>query len=228
MHRTANHHPRSGHSRRGGPHGRGFGHDFGARDRGPERSRGRDDLGGSGPGNGPGHGFGPGFAAGFGRRGGRRGRRGDVRKAILSLLAEEPMNGYQVITAIAERSDGAWQPGPGSVYPAMYALHEEGLVDPVVSGPEAALGRRKVHALTDEGRAWVEEHAEELRSAWEESTTPQRGFRELRHEVHQLHGAIQQVGMTGRPEALDAARQVLAEARRSIYRILAEDETPEG
>jgi DNA-binding PadR family transcriptional regulator len=138
------------------------------------------------------------------------------------------MNGYQVITAIAERSDGGWQPGPGSVYPAMYALHVEGLIDQADSGPDAAPGRRKVHELTDEGRVYVEEHAEELRAAWEQSTTPQRGFRELRQEVHQLHGAIQQVGMSGRPEAIDAAQKVLAEARRSIYRILAEDDTSTG
>jgi DNA-binding PadR family transcriptional regulator len=147
---------------------------------------------------------------------------------VLSLLAEQPMNGYQVITAIAERSDGGWQPGPGSVYPAMYALHEEGLIDQADSGSDAASGRRKVHELTDEGLAYVEAHAEELRAAWEQSTTPQRGFRELRQEVHQLHGAIQQVGMSGRAETIDAAQKVLAEARRSIYRILAEDDASTG
>jgi DNA-binding PadR family transcriptional regulator len=222
MNRTTNHHsPRSRHPRRGGPHDRGFGHG---------RGRGRGPLGERGPeaGSGFGPGFDPGFGPGSGRRGGRRGRRGDVRKAVLSLLAEQPMNGYQVITAIAERSDGAWQPGPGSVYPAMYALHEEGLIDPADSGPDSALGRRKLHQLTGEGKAYVEEHADELKAAWEQSTTPQRGFRELRHEVHQLHGAIQQVGMSGRPEAVDAAQKVLAEARRSIYRILAEDDTSTG
>ena len=222
MNRTTNHHsPRSRHPRRGGPHDRGFGHGHG-RGRGPQSARGPEGFGEQGPG------FGPSFGPGFGRRGGRRGRRGDVRKAVLSLLAEQPMNGYQVITAIAERSDGAWQPGPGSVYPAMYALHEEGLIDQADSVSGAEPGRRKVHELTDEGKAYVEEHDEELKAAWEQSTTPQHGFRELRQEVHQLHGAIQQVGMTGRPEAVDAAQKVLADARRSIYRILAEDDTSTG
>jgi DNA-binding PadR family transcriptional regulator len=221
MNRTPHHRPRPRHPRRGGPHERGLGHGHG-RGRGPQGARGPEGFGEAGSG------FGPGFGPGFGRRGGRRGRRGDVRKAVLSLLAEQPMNGYQVITAIAERSDGGWQPGPGSVYPAMYALHEEGLIDQADSGPDPAPGRRKVHELTDEGRVYVEEHAEELKAAWEQSTTPQRGFRELRQEVHQLHGAIQQVGMSGRPEAIDAAQKVLAEARRSIYRILAEDDTSTG
>jgi DNA-binding PadR family transcriptional regulator len=227
MNRTTNHSPRPRHPRRGGPQDRSLGHGHGhghgpGRGRGPQGARGPEGFGEAGSG------FGPGFGPGFGRRGGRRGRRGDVRKAVLSLLAEQPMNGYQVITAIAERSDGGWQPGPGSVYPAMYALREEGLIDQADSGSDAASGRRKVHELTDEGRAYVAEHAEELREAWEQSTTPQRGFRELRQEVHQLHGAIQQVGMSGRTETIDAAQKVLAEARRSIYRILAEDDTSTG
>ena len=225
MNRPTQHSPRPRHPRRGGPHDRSLGHGHG-RGRGPQGPRGPEGFGEAGPGFGPG--FAPGFGPGFGRRGGRRGRRGDVRRAVLSLLAEQPMNGYQVITAIAERSDGGWQPGPGSVYPAMYALHEEGLIDQADSGSDAASGRRKVHELTDEGMAYVEAHAEELRAAWEQSTTPQRGFRELRQEVHQLHGAIQQVGMSGRAETIDAAQKVLAEARRSIYRILAEDDASTG
>ena len=130
------------------------------------------------------------------------------------------MNGYGIITAIAERSDASWQPGPGSIYPALRALEEEGLIAPVETDDDS---RRKVFALTDDGRAHAQRHAEELSAAFEAATRPQRGFRELRHEVHQLHGAVQQVGMTGRPEALEAAGAVLADARRALYRILAED-----
>lgn len=214
--RNSNHsHPR--HPRRGGPHGRGFGGPGFA----PGRGRGPRDDRGFGPG-GPGFG-GPGFGGprGGGFGGPRRGRRGDVRRAILALLAEEPMNGYGIITAIAERSDATWQPGPGSIYPALRALEEEGLIAPDESDDDA---RRKVFALTDDGRAYAAEHADELSEAFAAATTPQRGFRELRQEVHALHGAIQQVGMTGRSESLEAAREVLAEARRSIYRILAEDD----
>jgi DNA-binding PadR family transcriptional regulator len=175
-------------------------------------------------GRGPGADFGPGF--GFGPRGGghgpRRGRRGDVRKAILSLLAESPMNGYQVITAIAERSDGAWRPGPGSVYPALAALQDEGLVEPVES--QASGGRRKALGLTEAGRAHAAEHQDELGRAWDEVTRPHRGFREVRDEVGSLAMALHQVVATGSEAQVEAARAAVADARKAVYRILAEED----
>lgn len=197
----------------------------------PRRGRGASVNGpgaGFGPGGGfgPGHGtgFGPGFGEGRGPRGGgrgpRRGRRGDVRRAILALLAEEPMNGYGIITAIAERSDGSWQPGPGSVYPALRSLDEEGLIAPDESDEDP---RRKVFALTDDGRAYAENHGDELARAFADATTPRRGFREMRREIGQLVVAVEQVVVAGQPAQIEAAQQVLAEARRSLYRILAED-----
>ena len=99
-----------------GPFGPGFGPGFGR---------------GFGRGFGPG-GFGPGFGPGQrgGRRGGhsRRGRRGDVRAAILVLLAERPMHGYEIIQEVAERSQDLWKPSPGSVYPTLQLLVDEGLI----------------------------------------------------------------------------------------------------
>jgi DNA-binding PadR family transcriptional regulator len=209
--RPTRHHPR-----RGGHHGPGRG--FGGPPRGPRDTEGfgRDFSPRFGPRFGPP--FGDPRGGGFG--GPRRGRRGDVRRAILALLAEEPRNGYGIITAIAERSDASWQPGPGSIYPALRALEEEGLIAPHESDGDP---RRKVFALTDDGRAYAEAHAEDLTRAFEAATAPQRGVRELRHELHQLHGAVQQVVMSGRPEAADAAQSVLADARRALYRLLAED-----
>ncbi len=187
----------------GGGAGRGFGGGFG---------------GGFGPGFGPGEGRGP----RGGGRGPRRGRRGDVRRAILALLADEPMNGYGIITAISERSDGSWQPGPGSVYPALRSLDEEGLIAPDESDEDP---RRKVFALTEDGRAYAETHGDELARAFADATTPQRGFREMRRELGQLVVAVEQVFVAGQPTQIEAAQQVLADARRSLYRILAEDET---
>jgi len=212
---TQTHSDRVRHPRRGGRPGHG------SVPRHPGRG-GRGGERGFGPGFGPGFGGarGGGFGPGFG--GPRRGRRGDVRRAILALLAEEPRNGYGIITAIAERSDATWQPGPGSIYPALRALEEEGLIAPDQGDDDA---RRKVFALTDDGRAYADEHADELARAFESATAPQRGVRELRQEVHQLHGAIQQVGLAGRPELLEQAQRVLADARRSLYRLLAEDDT---
>src|SRR5690349_23833209 len=204
--------------RRGGPRGRGHHGDVAG---GP----------GFGPGFGPGAGFGPGpdFGRGFGghgprggERGPRRGRRGDVRRAILALLAEEPMNGYGIITAIAERADASWQPGPGSVYPALRALDEEGLIAPDASDDDP---RRKVFALTEDGRAYADAHADELAQAFQAATTPRRGFREMRRELGQLAVAVEQVVVAGHPDQLEAAQQVLADARRSLYRILSEEPT---
>src|SRR3954463_5746454 len=101
-------------------------------------------------------GFGGDF--GFGRR--RRMRRGDVRAALLVLLDEEPRNGYGLMQEIEERSGGAWRPSPGSVYPALAQLQDAGLVPP----DEEGTGKR--FALTDEGRAHVEEHREQLGEPW--------------------------------------------------------------
>ena len=94
-------------------------------------------------------GFGSGFGPPMFGRGPKRGR-GDVRAAIIALLAEEPMHGYQIITELTERSGGVWRPSPGSVYPTLQALEDQGLVT-----ADKAEGRR-VFSLTDEGRAEAE------------------------------------------------------------------------
>src|SRR3954447_3691841 len=114
---------------------------------------------GGGPGFGPGHG--PGFGPhalfggpggpGFHGRRGRRARRGDVRAALLLLLAEEPRNGYQLMQEIEQRSEGAWRPSPGSVYPALQQLEDERLVT------TAERDGNRVFEITDAGRAWVAE-----------------------------------------------------------------------
>src|SRR5690349_3208445 len=110
---------------------------------------------GFGPGGplGPGGPFGP-----FGR--GRRARRGDIRTAALLLLAEEPRNGYQIMQELEERSGGAWRPSPGSVYPALAQLEDEGLVR------VEEVDGRKTYALTDAGRAYVQER--KLGAPWEQ------------------------------------------------------------
>src|SRR6476646_6527723 len=124
--------------------------------------------------HGGGHGHGAGFdprAFGFGWRGGpgfgppgrgRRTRRGDVRAAALLLLEEEPRNGYQLMQEIEERSGGVWRPSPGSIYPALAQLEDEGLVH-----SEERDGRRS-YGLTDAGRAYVEERRDDLVAPWEE------------------------------------------------------------
>jgi DNA-binding PadR family transcriptional regulator len=167
--------------------------------------------------------FGPFRGPGFGPRGrGRRVRRGDVRAAALLLLEEEPRNGYQLMQEIEERSGGMWRPSPGSVYPALSQLEDEGLV----RGQEAA-GRR-AFTLTDEGRAYVEEHREALGAPWEAAggELPEDLWH-ARRLLMALGVATMQVIQGGDAAQAAEARKVLEDARRALYRILAGDE-PEG
>jgi DNA-binding PadR family transcriptional regulator len=159
--------------------------------------------------------MGPG-GPGFGRR--RRMGRGDVRAAILVLLGEEPRNGYGLMQEIEQRSQGAWRPSPGSVYPALSQLEDEGLVRSTESEG------RKQFELTDQGRTYVEERREELGSPWDAASGDVReGAFELRDLIWQLGAAAHQVVQAGSQEQVAKAREVLSEARRSLYRILADD-----
>ena len=152
-----------------------------------------------------------------GRRRGGRGRasRGDVRAAVLQLLAEEPMHGYQLMQAIAERSGGRWTPSPGAIYPTINQLEDEGLVT------VTADSGRKLVTLTDAGR-------EHLATRGESSADPFAGFEgaapgtDLRALLEQLHGAVRQVGRTGTDAQRAAAGAILGDARRALYLLLAE------
>jgi DNA-binding PadR family transcriptional regulator len=176
-------------------------------------------FGGPGGPGGPGmHGFGPWMREGRGPRGGRA-RRGDVRAAALALIAEQPMNGYQIIQEIGERSGGVWRPSPGSIYPALQQLEDEGLIR-----AEAADGGRRAYQLTDEGRAYADSHAAELRAPWDDLAGPGGPAVEMRSLIGQVAMAAFQVVSAGTEAQAAQARQVLAETRKSLYRILAADE----
>jgi DNA-binding PadR family transcriptional regulator len=209
--------------RHGGGHGghRGrFGFDpsnYEGHGEGPGGGRGgRGGWGGPGFG-GPG-GRGPGGPGFFGGRG-PRASRGDVRAGILALLSEEPMHGYQVMRELAERSGGVWRPSPGSIYPTLNLLQDEGLVT-----SEEKSGGRKLFSLTDEGREAVEARKGE-KAPWDavsqETTAPQFELRDL---VFQVGAATRQVVEAGTSDQAQKAVEVLKDARRALYRILAEDE----
>jgi DNA-binding PadR family transcriptional regulator len=146
-------------------------------------------------------------------------RRGDVRAATLLLLEEQPLNGYGLMQEIEQRSGGAWRPSPGSVYPALAQLEDEGLVK-----AEEADGRKQ-YALTDEGRTYVTENRERLGEPWADAGQQVGEERlELRGQLWQLRAAVMQVGTAGTDAQVAQTRQILADARKAIYRLLAEDE----
>ncbi len=163
----------------------------------------------------------PGYPfAGPRRHRGPRAKRGDVRAAALTLLAEEPRNGYQIIQEIESRSGGVWRPSPGSVYPALQQLEDEGLVRTT-----EAEGGRKAFELTDEGRAFVAAHADELAAPWDAVAGPvSDDMIDLRQLFGQVAMAASQVFSVGTPAQIESARQVLILARKNLYGILASDD----
>lgn len=163
----------------------------------------------------------PGGPGGFGRR--PRMRRGDVRAALLVLLDEEPRNGYGLMQEIEHRSEGLWRPSPGSVYPALSQLEDEGLVR-----SRERDGRREFE-LTDEGRAHVEQHREELGAPWEAvSQGVGQGTVAVRDALRQVAVAAMQVVHAGDEAQVARAGEILVDARRALYRILAEEDEPGG
>ena len=152
----------------------------------------------------------------FEKRTGTRAGKGEVRAAVLALLAERPMHGYQIIREIEERSGGSWKPSAGSVYPTLQLLADEGVIR-----AEEANGR-KIYSLTEAGR---EEAAGGASSNPWSAGGPQSGtgFASLPRAGVELAQATAQVGRTGTPEQVKQAVAVLDEARRRMYSILAQD-----
>ncbi len=183
----------------GGPHPRGFG-------------------------PGPGWQFGPAWPGmwqgkGMGGPGGRRAGRGDVRMAILALLAAGPRHGYQIMADIAERSGGVWKPSPGSVYPVLSALQDEGLVD-----DEKVEGKR-VFSLTASGRQYTEANASALSEVFSQFTRASEDTEQpdVRALLAGLAGATIQVVANGTSDQIAAAVEILERTRRDLYGLLASE-----
>ncbi len=162
-------------------------------------------------------GFGPGIPGhGFGLHG--RARRGDIRTAVLRVLAEQPMHGYQIIQELALRSGGAWNPSAGSVYPTLQLLADEGLVT-----AEETAGKR-VFSLTESGTKAVAALGDEP-APWDVAAASGdlSGMVGLRDAGSRLAAAVLQVGRSGNKGHIAATIEVLKGARKQIYALLAED-----
>lgn len=149
---------------------------------------------------------------GFGRRAGR----GDIRAAILALLAEQPMHGYQIIQELTERTGGVWRPSPGSVYPTLQQLEDEEVVRQTSEG-----AGKRVYELTEAGR----EQAASAPTPWTAAAGEgEEALVALRDLAHQVLAATRQVARAGTAAQVEAAQSVLRDARRSLYRLLAEED----
>ncbi|WP_250001707.1 PadR family transcriptional regulator [Actinoplanes sp. M2I2] len=177
-------------------------------------------FGGPGEFGGGSGGFGPGGPFGPGGRGPRRGGRGsrpNVRVAVLALLLERPMHGYEMIQELDSRTNGIWRPSPGSIYPTLQMLEDEGLIE-----AEAAGGRKSYH-LTDAGRAEAEAAGENppWASIGDDTMSQVQDFRDA---AVGIMGALKQVGFNGTPEQRQRALEILNETKRKLYAILADGE----
>ncbi|WAZ20282.1 PadR family transcriptional regulator [Streptomyces cinnabarinus] len=179
-------------------------------------------FGPGGPGfGGPGFGGGPGPGGHWGPRGrgGPRGRarRGDVRASILALLKDRPMHGYEMIQEIAERSGGAWKPSPGSVYPTLQLLEDEGLI------ASESEGGKKLFSLTEAGRTAADDGPD---APWEEASrgVDWEAVNDIRQAGFGLMEAFGQVWKTGSKEQREKAISVINEARKKLYLILADED----
>jgi DNA-binding PadR family transcriptional regulator len=190
-------------------------------------------MGGPGPGFGPGpgpmgRGRGMGFGWGMGGpgvgrgRGGRRRGRGDVRAAVLALLVERPMHGYEIISELDERTRGLWRPSPGSVYPTLQLLEDEGLVR------AEADGERRRYSLTEAGRAEASRIVE-AGAPWARIGEELGGqaAETLREAAFTTMAAVRQVFLVGGEAEQQAAAELLEQTRQRLYRLLSGLDEPE-
>jgi DNA-binding PadR family transcriptional regulator len=201
----ADHRDQHDHHAHGGPGDAGFG-GFGPRDFGRR---------GFGPQFDP-RGFDPAMLAAFGGRGRRRASRGDIRAAILSLLGDGPKNGYTLIKAIAEKTDGLWKPSPGSVYPTLQQLVDEDLVAPTGDG------KGTEYELTEAGRSYVAENETELAAAWKAAPSRSEADATLHDAIGRLMGVVHQFRFAATDDQRRVAAEKIDELRKALYLILAE------
>ena len=174
------------------------------------------------------------FGPPFGRRGGfgpgpeRFFDRGDLKYVILDLLKDQPRHGYDVIRALEDRLGGSYSPSPGSVYPTLQLLEDQGYLS------SNQLDGKRIYAITDEGVRFLGERAalvEGLRARMDarRGFGQQPGAGELFGEMRQLGGMLFRLGSSGAfqdPEKLRRLREVVARTRKEIEAIFADDAKP--
>ncbi len=164
----------------------------------------------------------PGWGGGFEgrhRRHGRRFKRGILKFVMLKLLAEESRHGYDLIREFRRKG---WPGGPGSVYPLLAALEEEGLI----TGRDE--GERRTYEVTDKGREHLRGHAIDFGSFFEKEDDEEEAPESetdggLRESAGRLMQAVAQVGPSSKNETIERVRDLLDRTRREIYTLLAQE-----
>jgi DNA-binding PadR family transcriptional regulator len=152
-----------------------------------------------------------------GRRGGRM-RRGDIRTALLAALAEGPGHGYDLMQSLEQKTEGVWRPSPGSVYPTLQLLEDEGLVR------SSERDGKKVYEITDTGREEAQRRIDDAGGTpWELAGRGGTGAGQLRMAIAQLHMACKQIAVAGDPTQLERATEIVRDARKRLYQLLAEE-----
>ena len=150
-----------------------------------------------------------------------RARRGAIKGSVLRMLAERPMHGYELISEFEERTGGRWRPSPGSVYPTLAQLEDEGLIRAIDDDG------KKRYEVTDAGRTWLDEHADDDQAPpWERAGSGHRG--DLRRLAGEIFGQLRQLGRYGSPAQLDKAKEILGRTRTELYAVLAEPPSDEN
>ena len=148
---------------------------------------------------------------------GRRARKGDVRRLVLAALQEGPAHGYDLMQRLESQSGGLWRPSPGSVYPLLQLLEDQGVVS-----AEERDGKR-LYQLTDTGRQEAESSRSEGHLPWEGADETGQEVASLRDTSGQLLQAARQVGRAGSPDQIRRSIDAVRQARKTLYEILAED-----
>ena len=165
-----------------------------------------------------------------GRRGGgpggrHRARRGAVQASILTLLAERPMNGYELITELETRSEGRWRPSPGAIYPALSKMEERGAITSMMNTIDDAGGKLQFQ-LTERGRTmlayYTEEQGEGAAPPW--GAPPSESGGDLRGQLFELVGQARRLRRSGTADQVRRASEIIGEATVKLTAVA--DEAP--
>jgi DNA-binding PadR family transcriptional regulator len=150
---------------------------------------------------------------------GPRARRGEIRAGILALLKEQPLNGYQVMQELERRSHGVWRPSPGSIYPTLQLLEDEGLIA-AAETPEG-----KAYVLTARGTSWLAKHPRRAVAPWTQvADSAAGGYVALLDLLRAVNMTSRQIVQLGTPAQKEAAVEQLRATRKALLRILAEED----